>query len=204
MITQFLSQAPPGTVATTQPTFLAQYGPLIAALIALFGALITLLVSGRRAAQESRVRREDDYRAAARTAVATTLLAARVFYRQGYPMCNPQYFILLGYEGATRLRDHADDAMSSMDQALISARLLALDENLQVKIDNLAEAFNKAAAAVHEASDAFWERRRPGVVWEQREARWSDFLTASADLQIAATSTLAPTVRTKYSSSKLW
>jgi len=178
-----------------EPSFISQYGPLLAALVALAGALLTLYVSGRRSLRDSILRREDEYRKVTREAVARALSEARRFQTEAWAMSNPFFFIGLGYEGAFRLRDETNSAMLALGQALISVRLLALDEALRVPVDSLMDRFESVDAVVHEASDAFWEERPPTAIWTERDQRFRAFAEACAVLQSEATTVLAPTVR---------
>ena len=182
--------------AADSPTFIAQYGPLLAALVALTGVLITLFVAGRRSERDSKIRREDEYRSAVRAAVVSVLSAARTFYQEGGELADPRRFIHLGYEGATELRNRADQAISTLSTTLIEARLLALDRELQKALDDVVGDFEAAARVVHEGVDAFWEGRPPLPFWHERQARWQSLAGSCARLQEIASRVLAPTVRT--------
>ncbi len=181
-------------VVAVDPPVLTQYGPLIAALIALAGALITLIVTGRRSRRESLQQREDDYRKDARAAVAATLMEARRFQRLGWVCSDPNYFTGLGLEGAKRLRDQTDDSMLALSQALIALRLLVFDAQLHKQLDDLLYMYDAAAEVVYEAADSFWQGRAPGPVWQQRGERFSNFKAACAGLESHAASALAPSV----------
>lgn len=176
--------------------FVSTFGPLVAALIALLGVLVTLVVSEARTRRESTNRREDEYREDVRAAIASVLISARNYERQSHAFSDPTMFIGLGFEGAKGLRDATDTAMRELSQSLVVAQLLSIDETLTAQLEGLLEEFDRTASLVHEAMESFW-----GIApsaddfWDRRSQCFDAFDNACQRLLDEALTVLAPTVR---------
>lgn len=172
-------------------------GPAAGASIALVGVLFGLIVTGARARRESRLGREDQLRNDQRQAIAQLLATAKSYQRLGEMLSEPARWAESGYERATALADSTDEAMSQFQQHLVTARLLIDESPLVNDLDAVLDANHAVAAVIHEAVNSFWEKRPPGAVVSEREARWEAFADAMANLQAHAIAQLRPTIRSR-------
>ncbi len=104
-------------------TFFEDYGTLLASFVALAGALATLLVSGRRAARDSRITREDAYRDDTRRKVADLLAAATLYERHGRVASDPSRWLDAGQDKAAEFAGYSEQALSRLEAALVLAQL---------------------------------------------------------------------------------
>jgi hypothetical protein len=171
----------------SNPTTISQYGPLIAALIVLAGAMITLFVNARNDQRRYRSQREDEYRRDQRTAIAAVAVAGHNFRRE----C-----------GALEVSDNWDDQRSSADAAMATllneltvARLLVQDSTLQEGLDGVFGAWDAVAGAVDRLEDSLINQPlvRQKVVESLQEAL-HNYDTAANELYTAALGRLKPTV----------
>ena len=181
--------------AVVAPTFIAQYGPLLAAGIALIGVMLTLFITTVRGRAEVRLAREDAYRGEARTVLAVLLTTAKEFQRNGLVMSRFSRWAVLGYERATTVADSTEAAMKDMQQQLVIASLLLTDDALQRELDRLTDCTDRVAEVIHESVDSFWEARAPSELVGEADKRWEEFATACVDLQCAGLRLLRPTIR---------
>jgi hypothetical protein len=128
-----------GTSATN-PTFFSQYGPLIAALVALFGVFVTLSVNVKRDRDRYREEREDDYRREQRAAIASIVVAGHNFRRE----CTA----LLDADQWYAHRDSADAATAALLNDLTVAKLLIYDNDLQEALDSVFRAWDAVCESV--------------------------------------------------------
>ena len=122
------------------PTFISQYGPLIAALIALSGALATLIVNVNRDQGRYRSEREDNYRREQRVAIAAIVVAGHNFRRECTALVNVDQW--------HSHRESADIAMAALLNELTVAKLLVQDTSLQEALDGVFKAWDAVCEAV--------------------------------------------------------
>jgi hypothetical protein len=127
--------------ATANPTFVSQYGPLIAALIALSGVLITLLINVRRDQERYRSEREDAYRRDQRSAIAAIAVAGHNFRRECTALLNDDEW--------HAHRESADTATATLLNELTVAKLLVYDADLQEGLDGVFDAWDGVCAAIN-------------------------------------------------------
>lgn len=125
---------------TTNPTFVSQYGPLLAALVALFGVLVTLIVNVRRDHDRYRKERDDDYRRDQRAAIASIVVAGHNFRRECTALLNSDQW----YDH----RESADAATAALLNELTVAKLLVYDNNLQDALDGVFKAWDDVCESV--------------------------------------------------------
>jgi hypothetical protein len=174
---------------------LREYGPVLAAVIALAGAIITLFVTTSRARREWNVAREDSYRADARAELAKLLTAARDFHRHGRAMSDTEHWVRLGADRATALADSTENSMQRVQESLVTAGLLLTDRPLQDALRRLQAAADSAAAVIHEVVDSFWESREPKSFVAERSERWTEYVAACDELYSLGLDLLRPSIR---------
>lgn len=169
------------------PTFMSQYGPLIAALVALFGVLITLTVNVRSNQTRYREQREDDYRRDQRTAVAAIAVAEHNFLRE----CGA----LVDLDNWPDHHDSADAAMAALLNELTVTRLLFHDPTLQGCLDDVYTMWDSVSKAMDALEDAFLNYQQN---WQKAAASLQEtldgFHVATSELYTAALDKLKPTV----------
>ncbi len=173
---------------------LTQYGPVIAAGIALVGVLVTLAVTTSRGRREALIAREDAYRQSARAVVVDLLVAANEFQRHGRVMSSAQGWVGLSYEHATEFADSTEASMKALDQKLSTATLMLTDEKLQQDLVDLESRFERVAYIVHETIDAFWGARQPNGV-DDVDRSWAEYSRACFKLRDDSARLLRPTIR---------
>lgn len=183
------------TSQAASPSIIQQYGPLIAAVIALLGVLVTLAVTTTRERRKDALAREDAYRSTARAAVADVLAAATRLIRYGQVMSDQSRWAELSYAMATESMERADEAMKELQQHLVTSRLLIVEDELVATLDKLHEAFDECAAAIHDAVDAFWTGSPSPHSEDTVTARWQQFSDEAATLMATATEHLRPTIK---------
>lgn len=127
--------------ATANPTFISQYVPLIAALIALSGVLITLIVNLRHNQERYQSEREDAYRRDQRTAIAAIAVAGHNFRRECTALANDDEW--------HSHRESADAATAALLNELTVAKLLVYDADLQEALDGVFDAWDGVCAAIN-------------------------------------------------------
>lgn len=167
---------------------------MLAAGLALLGVLATLLVTVRRGDKEARVAREDAYRDAARTVVVELLVAANEFQRYGLVLSDPAQWAALGYDRSSAIAESTEQAMKALHQRLATASLLLTDEELQLDLESLEAATQRAAALVHNTVDSFWAGKRPSSLRDADET-WRSYAAASDQLRGDALRLLRPMIR---------
>lgn len=177
------------------PSFIQQYGPLIAALIALAGVVATLLINGRQDRTHDRNSREDEYRKDARAAVSAVLTAAAEFQRHGRVLSEQWRWIRMGEPRATKLSDATELAMKDLQQKLIAASVLASEPELQRALDRVQGALDEAASVVHEAVNTFWEGTPSEISSATREKAWMQYAECCGSLAAVTLTLLSPTVK---------
>ena len=108
---------------------LSQYGPLIAALIALSGAMVTLFVSMKRDDTRYREQREDDYRRDQRIAIADVAVTVHNLQAECELLANDGHW-----------HNHLDSAHAAKGELLNKltvASLLIHSRNLQGVLDDV-------------------------------------------------------------------
>jgi hypothetical protein len=144
--TNKLTQISPGSATmASSPTFASQYGPLIAALIALLGVIVSLTVNGRRDQDRYVNEREDVYRRDQRAAIASIAVAGHNFRRE----CAA----LVGADQWEIHREAANVAMATLLNELTVAKLLIYDEDLQAALDSVFKAWDAVCSAVDKLED---------------------------------------------------
>jgi|SRR5664280_1478477 hypothetical protein len=178
------------------PTFVSQYGPLIAALIALAGAMTTLVVSGHREERRRRAQAEDEYRREQRQAVAAIAVAAHEFRRNTAPLADPFRLTQEGYESATRLREETESASADLLNTLTVARLLVHDAELQGALDALLDAWSLSNSEIRATFTAFLHERPQlmSAAIERLADSWQTFDDATTDLHEKSLTILAPLI----------
>jgi hypothetical protein len=178
------------------PTFVSQYGPLIAALIALAGAMTTLVVGGHREERRRRAQSEDEYRREQRQAVAAIAVAPHEFRRNTAALADRFRLTHEGYEAATRLREEAESSSADLLNTLTVARLLVHDAELQGALDALLDAWSLSNSELRETFTAFWEGRPQlmSAAIERLAASWQTFDDATTNLHEKSLTLLAPLV----------
>lgn len=172
-----------------------QYGPLLAAGIALFGVLVTVRATTRRELERARLDREDRYRQDARAGIAVVLTGATLFSRYGQVMSVQWRWVRLGFVRSTEMATATENAMRDLNASLEHARLLVRDEAIAASLEDLVESFSDAASQIHSAIDAFWDGG-PAVLSEDDVPDvWQRFHNVCAELRNVAGVTLSPTVR---------
>jgi hypothetical protein len=189
MAMEYLSVTISLTAATpaANPTFISQYGPLIAAIIVLSGALITLAVNAWRDRTRYQNQREDDYRRDQRIAIASIAVAGQNFRKECGALINPDYRIRHG-------RSLADPAMMTLLNELTVARLLIHDPVLQAGLDEVNNAWNAMAEALDEMENAPTEQELRRVFDKSLLEALRKFDAASNLLYTGAMQKLKPTV----------
>jgi hypothetical protein len=179
-----------------QPTFIQQFGPLFAALIALIGVALTLVINGRREASRNRWAREDEYRKEQRQALASVLVAAHNFRRDLTKVGLTEQWVHEGQERVLTLRNEADKAISELLNQLTIARLLVHSGKLQNTIDELYLQQAAISPCIHEIVDAFWSDNQEETSRTARNlsSKWRGFDDAIAVLQSVALDELGPTI----------
>lgn len=180
-----------------QPTFLQQWGPLLAASMALLGALITLLVNARRDSKRYQLQREDDYRREQRQALASVMATAHVYRRNTSRLAAPDRWSNGGRAGFLALREQAHEGATDLLNALSIARLVVHGPALQDALDQLFVWLTESRARGDALADAY-ETGASQVVKDERsaslDAAWTDFSNAVGILQSLALDELRPTI----------
>lgn len=181
---------------TPPPSFVTQWGPLIAALVALVGVMLSLYVTGRREDLRRREQARDDYNREQRTAIAAVATAAHELGRTAAAFGDVKRLRSEGYESATGMRDAVQAAAGELLNALTVASLLIHDTQLQGRLDEVLEAFpsvQDAALAVYNAyrDDATGDLLAVDAVLEHS---WPRFDQAVVALHQDALRLLAPAI----------
>lgn len=172
--------------SASNPTFISQYGPLIAALVALVGVLITLIVNVRKDQERYRIQREDDYRHDQRTAIAAVAVAGHNVLRE----CGA----LETSDNWNDQRAATDDAMAALLNELTVTRLLIHDETLQKLLDSVFNAWDAIDRAMGDIKDSLFNQlSRQNAVESLREAL-DKYDIAASKLYTVALDKLKPTV----------
>ena len=172
--------------ALANPTFISQYGPLIAALVVLSGALTTLIVNVTRDRERYRSQREDDYRRDQRIAIAAIAVAGHNFRRE----CGA----IVDLDSWSHHRRLADAAMATLLNELTVARLLIHDLTLQGALDSVNDAWKATADALDEVEDAILNQIPPRQAFESLVEGLRKFDAGANVLYTAALEKLKPTV----------
>lgn len=170
------------------------FAAVSAAFITLVGVLTSLIVTERRTRRESRVDREDQYRAAARATVAELLVAAHTYRRHGGAACDTARWHSMGEDRAKEFGEHAEAALLELERTLALSRLL-VDVPLEQTLDRLAEATDAIAEVIKETGASFWEQRAPAALVHEAKERWHRYDGAREELRPTALRVLRPTVR---------
>lgn len=173
-------------------SFVGQYGPLIASLIALGGVILTLSVNARREQAQYRSQREDEFRSEQRIAVAAIVEAAQIF-RMTCGWLAEDEAIQRSRTDDTVSMDRAQTAVQTLLNKLSVARLLIHDGTLQDALDNMYKAWLISTECVNAIADT---SAREVYLSHARELNlsWPQFDKAAAGLQEAALDRLKPTV----------
>lgn len=181
-----------------RPSFLAQWAPLIAASIALIGALVTLWVTTRRAGAEFRETRRDTYYGDARTAITEVITAAESFYRHAHVVSDWGNLYRIKGDRLGILIESTNTALQDIRRSSAAARLLVQEELLRGVVKQLATAAEDVAELVWGSIDALSEERLPELfVLTERDDRFSKFNAASGALESGTLEVLRPTVHTR-------
>ena len=172
--------------SATNPTFISQYGPLIAALVALTGVLITLIVNARR----DRAR----YQASGKTTTDAInesplrplpLLATTFAGSAEHWLISPPGVIIATLRTMLWLR---------LLNELTVARLLIHDPTLQGGLNHVNDAWKEIAKALDEMEDSFLNQQPPTQTVELLVEALNKFDAAANILYTAALEKLKPTV----------
>lgn len=183
-------------MGSTSPTLLQQFGPMIAATIALLGAMIALAVGGRREERRNRISREDDYRREQRQALADVLVAAQIYRREAEFLGRVESWVSSDYSRATDMKDRVDQAMGEVLNKLTVARLIVHGATMQDTLDNAFVGWQRTSVHIQPIVDAFFAGRHKEMVEEiaALDAAWPAFSDAMGALQSVALSELKPTI----------
>jgi hypothetical protein len=181
---------------TRPPSFVAQWGPLIAALVALSGVMLSLYVTGRREELRRSEQARDDYNREQRTAVAAVATAAHELGRAAAVFGDVERLRSEGYESATGMRDAVHDAAGELLNALTVANLLIHDSHLQARLDEVLEAFPSVQDAALVVFRAYRDDPNGDLlsVAAALERCWPRFDKAVVDLHEDALRLLAPAI----------
>lgn len=125
----------------------SQWAPVLAAVLVLTGAMITLTATLRNDNARHRTEREDEYKATQREAIVQISAAAHQFQLK----CRTQF-------GSTRTHsDDADAAASEMVSKFTAARILVHDKGLQNALDAAYKSWYTIAGAPEPASGDAWD-----------------------------------------------
>jgi hypothetical protein len=169
------------------PTFMSQYGPLVVALVALLGVLVTLAVNVRRDQVRYRNEREDSYRHDQRTAIAAIAVAGHNFRRECAALIN--------FDQWHARRQSADVATGALLNELTVAKLLVYGASLQEALDGVFKAWDTVCEAVDNLESVRFspEAERQEAV-ESLEDSLREFDRLSDILHTVTLNTLKPTV----------
>jgi hypothetical protein len=134
------------------PTFISQYGPLLAALVALSGVLITLAVNVRRDQRRYRIEREDAFRRDQRSAIAAIAVAGHNFRKECAALVNSDTQF-------RRSHDLANPEKMTLLNELTVARLLIQDPILRGGLDDVNTAWTALVDALEKKKEAFADRQ---------------------------------------------
>lgn len=168
------------------PTFISQYGPLLAALVALCGVLITLTVSGWRDGMRYRSQREDEYRKDQRDAIAAVAVAGHKFRKE----C----VAVVGSDNLIRHNLDLESARLSLLNELTVARLLIQNPVIRRGLDGVHQAWKDLSEALDLKKEALTDRALRGSADDLLEKAFSKFDSETAILYTAAMGILMPTV----------
>ena len=135
------------TDASANPTLISQYGPLIAAVIALFGVWSGLILNGRRDRRRYQNEREDDYRRDQRAAIAALVVAGHNYSRECSTLADDP-------RDWDKQHRPADDALAALLTQLTLAKLLIHRKDLQAALQSMQEAWEATAKAMNEMEAA--------------------------------------------------
>jgi hypothetical protein len=183
-----------------KPTLIQQYGPLLAALIALAGVLITLRFSSQRDQKRFRLQREDDYRREQRQTVALIATAAQALRDSGGSYTEPTTWSNGDYFQLTRIKNEVNSALANLLNQLTVARLLVHDEALQTALDGLFHAYSDVNIFLRSMVIGSSHTRTQAV--NDVDEMWSMFDKAADSLQYVALTRLRPTVVSEGSHSR--
>lgn len=169
------------------PTFMSQYGPLLAALVALCGVLVTLAVNGWRDQVRYRSQREDEYRRDQRDAIAAVAVAGHKFRKECAALVEHGSQI-------RRSHDVLESARMTLLNELTVARLLIQDPFLRNGLDGVNKAWTALSDAVDMKEQAFLNRELCGQADECLLEALSKFDSATKILYSAAMGSLMPTI----------
>jgi hypothetical protein len=173
--------------SVAKPAFIYQYGPLLAALVALSGVLVTLIVNVRRDRIRYRNEREDNYRHDQRNAIAAIVVAGHGFRRE----CAS----LVDFDQWQARREAADTAMAGLLNELTVAKLLVHDISLQGALDGVFKAWDVVCEAVDKLEIArVGEKAARGEAVESLEDSLREFDQQSNILHSVTLKTLKPTI----------
>jgi hypothetical protein len=184
--------------SSANPSFISQYGPLLAAAVALLGVLVGLHVNGKRDIKryqnqrrddEARYRsqREDDYLREQRIAIADIAVAGQDFRRE----CG----MLVSRDQWREHRDPAEAATAALLSKLTVAKLLIHDLVLQGALDGLFTAWESVGESMDEVNNAFFNQQTgKQEAVESLEAALLRFDAEADILYTAALKRLKPTV----------
>jgi hypothetical protein len=184
--------------SSANTSFISQYGPLLAAAVALLGVLVTLHVNGKRDKEryrgqrrddETRYRsqREDDYRREQRIAIADIAVVSQDFRRE----CG----MLVNRDQWPGHRDLFEAATAALLNKLTVAMLLIHDQVLQKALDGVLTSWKSVGDSVDEVEGAFFNQQ-PGrqEAVASLEAALLRFDAETDILYTAALERLKPTV----------
>jgi hypothetical protein len=197
------------TTPATNPTLMSQYGPLLAAGVALIGVLITLFITGRRDQARYRSQREDDearyrsqreddearyrsqredeYRRDQRITIADIAVSGQDFRRECGALVNRDAHW-------REHRDSAEAAMAGLLNKLTVAKLLVHDLILQGALDGLYTAWEAVAAAVDSVDNTLSQKLDRQEAVESLEQTLLRFDSEADALYTVALKRLKPTV----------
>jgi hypothetical protein len=176
------------TVApATSPTFISQYGPLMAALVALTGVLLTLAINVKRDHARYRSQREDEYRRDQRNAIAAIAIAGHKFRRECAVLVDRD-------SSMRRSRDLVDPAMMSLLNELTVARLLIQDPVIRGGLDEVNNAWIALADALDKKEEALVNRGLHAQADELLLEALRKFDAATKILYTATMQKLRPTI----------
>ncbi|WP_147301133.1 hypothetical protein [Citricoccus muralis] len=183
-------------MGSTGSTILQQFGPMIAATIALIGAMIALWVNGRREEQRNRTAREDDFRREQRQAFADVLTTAHTYRREAELLGTMDSWLHSDHPSTTAMKDRVDQASGELLNKLTVARLIVHGPTLQGALDDAFIAFQNTRGSIQPIVDAYSSGRSEDMTGAiaALDVAWPPFSKAMAVLQSVALSELRPTI----------
>jgi hypothetical protein len=182
------------------PTFASQWGPLLAAGLALVGVLVTLLVTGRREAIRSFQQRQDEYVREERLAVAKLMAAAQSYMRDLGLLCDLDRLRHEPMADRLVVVNRVDESMRDFARQAGAARLVVHDVSLSASLDTVQAAWASAVNSAYELSMALTSAAPVAVDGSTLRGAREALVTAMGDLEAVAIERLMPSAAREVNS----